>query len=76
MQSCPPLNGWFPPAAVSAAVPCLCAEVQEETGRRSFGEMALWSHCYSCLCLSTCVEGRGHQSLEEGLEGWKRADTK
>lgn len=76
LQSCPPLSGWFPPAAVCAAVPCPGAEVQEETGRRLFGETALWSHCYSCLGLSTCVEERGHQSLEEGLEGWERADMK
>lgn len=50
-----------PPAAVSLADPCPCAEAQEVTGRCSAGETALWSHCDSCLCLSTCVKVFGHQ---------------
>lgn len=61
-----PVNDRSPPAAACAAVPCLCAEVPEETGQCWFGETALWSHCYSCLCLSTCAEEPGHQSLGEG----------
>lgn len=52
--------------------PCLCAEAPRATEQCSTQEMALWSHCYSCLRLSTCFKECGHQSLEwrpQGLKG-------
>lgn len=70
------MNDRSPPAAACAAVPCLCAEVPEETGQCWFGETALWSHCYSCLCLSTCAEEPGHQSLGEGAWGLEKGRHK
>lgn len=53
------------PPAVSEADLCPCAEAQEPTGRSSALETALWSHCYSCLGLSTCVRELGIKSKKE-----------
>lgn len=64
------------PAAVSVADPCPCAEAQEEvTGQCLAGETALWSHCYSCLCMSTCFKECGHQRLEERPRGLAEEKT-
>lgn len=57
------------PVAVCVAGPVPSAEAQEVTGQCSAQETALWSHCYSCLRLSTCFKECGHQSLEEPPQG-------
>lgn len=59
------------PAAVSLVDLCPYAEAQEVTGQCLAEEMALWSHCYSCLRLSTCFKLCGHQSLEQRPRGLK-----